>query len=204
MKKPFFGFYNRSVILTYLGVFSSFAGISLLFSKDMAAMPYVLIFLIISACFDMFDGPVARRCKRNETEKQFGIQLDSLADTISFVLFPALIVFKFTGPGIFSYLAGFFYIFAGIMRLGFFNVTTEHSPGVFTGMPVVYAALIYPLLYLALTYAKIENFGIFFIIASIVISFLFISNFKMKKPSLKEVTMFAALAAAVVTLLLLL
>lgn len=204
MKKPFFGVYNPSIILTYFGVFSSFTGIALLMSKDLSAMPAVFICFILSACFDMFDGPVARRCKRSEKEKEFGIQIDSLADTVSFVTFPAFIMLKFTGVHIFSLLIAFFYAFAGIMRLGWFNITTNENPGMFQGLPVVYTALIYPILYLVLTYLKISNYGVFFAIASIVISFLFISNFKMKKPSLKVVLMFAALAAAVIILLLML
>ena len=204
MKKAFFGVYNPSIILTYLGVFSSFTGIALLMSKDLSAMPNVFIFLIFSACFDMFDGPVARRCKRNEKEKEFGIQLDSLADTISFTAFPAFIMLKFTGVHILSLLIAFFYAFAGIMRLGWFNITTSENIGMFQGLPVVYSALIYPVLYLMLTYLHVKNYGIFFAAASIIISLLFISNFKMKKPSLKAVLMFAALAVTVIILLLML
>ena len=40
----------------------------------------------------MFDGKVARMCKRTEEEKQFGIQIDSLADTINFIALPVVIM----------------------------------------------------------------------------------------------------------------
>ena len=45
--------------------------------------------LLISGICDMFDGKVARKCKRNKKEKMFGIEIDSLADTVNFLLLPA-------------------------------------------------------------------------------------------------------------------
>lgn len=202
MRKPFLGVYHPSIILTYCGVFSSLTGIACLVAYDGNIMPMVLILLILSACFDMFDGTVARRCKRSEQEKEFGVQIDSLADTISFVAFPAMILLKLTGIHIVTLLIAFFYAFAGIMRLGWFNITTAENPGMFQGLPVVYVALIYPILYLVLTYCNISAFGMYFAVASAIIALLFISNFKTKKPSLKVLLGFAGLAVIVMVLLL--
>ena len=142
MKKPFLGVYNPSIILTYLGVFFSVTGMAILFSTERADasenMKWVLILLVLAGICDMFDGLVARRCKRTEKEKQFGIQLDSLADTVSFVAFPACILLFMCGLDVAGIIIAFFYIFAGIMRLGWFNVTTEENKGVYQGMPVTF------------------------------------------------------------------
>ncbi len=202
MKKLFFGVYHPSIILTYCGVFSSLTGMACLMTYDVQIMPTVMILLILSACFDMFDGTVAKRCKRNEQEKEFGVQIDSLADTISFVAFPAMILLKLAGIHMVTLLIAFFYAFAGMMRLGWFNITTAENPGIFQGLPVVYVALIDPILYLILTYCNVSAFGVYFSVSSVVIALLFLANFKMKKPSLKVLLGFAGLAVIVITMLL--
>ncbi len=201
MRKSFIGVYNPSIILTYLGVFSSCTGIALLMHQGLERMPYVMILFVLSACCDMFDGVVARKCKRTEQEKAFGVQLDSLADTVSFVAFPTFIMLKLAGLHLATMLIAFFYMFTGIMRLGWFNVTTQESPGVFHGLPVTYTALIYPVLYLILFYLNISNMGIWFSGASLILSLLFVVNFKMKKPSLKVLLGFATVAVLAIVLL---
>lgn len=201
MKKLFLGVYNPSILLTYLSVFCSLSGMALL-QQETPRLPVVLVLLIFAACCDMFDGKVAKLCKRTQQEKAFGIQLDSLADTVSFVVFPALIILKLAGASLISLPAGFLYLFAGIMRLGWFNITTESNPGLFQGMPVVYNALVYPLLYLVLSYTQAAHMGVWFVVAEVVMALLMIGNFQMKKPGLKVLLAFAALAVLVTVLLL--
>ena len=82
-KKLFFGVYNPSIILTYIGVFSALIGIFCVMNDRATTMLVPVIALLLSGVCDMFDGPVARKCKRTDIEKEFGVQLDSLADTIA-------------------------------------------------------------------------------------------------------------------------
>jgi CDP-diacylglycerol--serine O-phosphatidyltransferase len=93
--------------------------------------------------FDAFDGRVARMTK---TQSDFGVQLDSLADVISFGAAPALLVYKWAlGPLGF---AGFFLSFAfaacGALRLARFNVLAQRgdkgSSRFFVGLPIPLAA----------------------------------------------------------------
>ena len=84
------GKWNKSVILTYIGLTISVLGIMLvLFDAD---LKYVMICLIVAGICDLFDGTVARRCKRTKEEKEFGIQIDSLADTVNFLCLPVVIM----------------------------------------------------------------------------------------------------------------
>ncbi|WP_347217119.1 CDP-alcohol phosphatidyltransferase family protein [Chryseobacterium sp.] len=53
------------------------------------------ICLILSSVFDFFDGFVARAVKSNST---LGLQLDSLADMVSFGLIPGLTMYKILEP----------------------------------------------------------------------------------------------------------
>ncbi len=92
--------------------------------------------------FDMFDGRVARMTK---TESDFGMELDSLADVVSFGVAPAVIVYKWAlwplGPiGMFAVFA---YAACGAIRLARFNVLAHRDEGSenhFVGLPIPLAA----------------------------------------------------------------
>ena len=85
----FVGFYDYTVILTYLSLVSSVIG--MVFANRDAFLGSILCLLVAGIC-DAFDGTVARTKKnRTEDEKTFGIQLDSLCDVVSFGVFPAFL-----------------------------------------------------------------------------------------------------------------
>ena len=86
----FIGKWNKSVILTYIGLAFGILGIALTLLG--VKTKYALMCLMVAGVCDMFDGTVARRCKRTKEEKEFGIQLDSLVDTGCFVMFPIIIL----------------------------------------------------------------------------------------------------------------
>lgn len=201
MKRPFIGVYNPTIVLTYLGVFAAVAGMGMLLSGG--RMNTVMILLVIAGVCDMFDGAVARRCKRTEQEKQFGIQLDSLADTVSFVAFPAAILLTVSGLSVLHIAIACFYVFAGIMRLGWFNVTTEENKGFYQGLPVTYSAMIFPICYLVLYLWNPAYLKTVFPALFACVGLLFILNFRLKKPGLKMLLLFAAMAVAAILGLLL-
>ena len=85
------GFYDYTVILTYLSMISATCGI--IFCLNNIGHPYIgMFFLLLCGLCDAFDGKVART-KKNRTErmKKFGIQIDSLSDLIAFGVLPACI-----------------------------------------------------------------------------------------------------------------
>lgn len=91
--------------------------------------------LIVAAAFaDMFDGRIARF---TSTGSEFGEQLDSLVDAISFGVAPALIIhFNFHSDDGWSWVLAFFYVGAAIIRLARFNVEQAGSAKVaFHGLP---------------------------------------------------------------------
>ena len=86
------------------------------------------VLLIFAMLFDMMDGRVARMTK---TQSAFGLQLDSLADIISFGVAPALLVYKWVLhrepiPGI---LTAFMFVSCAAIRLARFNVLSSNSSG---------------------------------------------------------------------------
>lgn len=98
--------------------------------------------ILFAVVFDCADGRVARMTK---TQSDFGIQLDSLADVISFGLAPALVVYEWAlrGMGPVGVAICFLYAACGALRLARFNVMTNdqsESPIYFTGLPIPVAA----------------------------------------------------------------
>lgn len=142
------GFYNYTVILTYVGTLTGFLGITAAMNGNTQA---ALLCLMASGLCDMFDGKIAATRKRTDSEKRFGIQIDSLSDLISFGVLPALIVFKTSA---FGFWVSAPYVLCALIRLAWFNVDEEQRQSQsaerrseYLGLPVTTAALIFPLLY---------------------------------------------------------
>ena len=92
--------------------------------------------------FDAFDGRVARLTK---TQSAFGVELDSLADVITFGVAPAILVYKWAlfGLGAFGIIISGVYASCGAIRLARFNVIAHSETGVsrfFVGLPIPLAA----------------------------------------------------------------
>jgi CDP-diacylglycerol---serine O-phosphatidyltransferase len=90
--------------------------------------------IVIAGIADTLDGRVARITR---TGSRFGEELDSLVDAISFGVAPALIIyFLFLADGTWSWIAGFFYVSAAVVRLARFNVEQAgHAKVAFHGLP---------------------------------------------------------------------
>ena len=93
-------------------------------------------FIGIAIVLDMLDGRIARM---TGTTSAFGLELDSLADIISFGLAPAVLAFAWglSELGRFGWAAGFVYVSAAAMRLARFNIqsATQTDKRYFVGMP---------------------------------------------------------------------
>lgn len=144
------GFYNYTVILTYLSLASALGG--MLFTVN-GHFRLALVCLAFSGLCDMFDGKVARAKKdRTEDEKRFGIQIDSLCDVISFGIFPALWAYCMGMKSALGIAILILYTTAGVIRLGYFNVmeekrqeTTGEPRTSYSGLPITSVAIILPL-----------------------------------------------------------
>lgn len=100
------------------------------FSEDpVFVTKQVLILMSLSLTLDFLDGMVARALK---VSSEIGVQLDSLADMISFGLVPGLMMMNLLNKSF--VFGGWFYAYAGLfitlfsaLRLAKFNVDTEQS-----------------------------------------------------------------------------
>lgn len=101
-------------------------------------------FLTASVVMDGFDGTIARLTK---TESNFGVQLDSLVDAVTFGLVTSMLALKwgfqssFTQSGL---IVAFVFLSAGLIRLARFNVFKEAQAvpaNVFVGLPIPLGSL---------------------------------------------------------------
>jgi len=99
--------------------------------------------LVLAGVFDGLDGRVARA---TNTATEFGVQLDSLADVLSFGMAPAILAYRYgffeLGLGdpqvrAVGWAASFFFIACGALRLARFNVQVGFVDSrFFVGMPI--------------------------------------------------------------------
>lgn len=181
------GFYDYTVILTYMSAVSAVFG---MVQASKGSFTAAIICLVVSGICDGFDGKVARTKKnRTDDEKSFGIQLDSLCDVVSFGVFPAFLCYCMGVDGIFGLICVCLYSLCAVIRLAFFNVLETKRQQVesgcnkyYRGLPVTSISIIFPFLYLSHgLFAEVVFTGILHGML-LIVAFLFILDFKVKKP----------------------
>ena len=111
-------------ILTLLNMFLGFLSIGLILSGEPLKAG---VFIIIAGLFDVFDGKIARMLG---IESRFGVEFDSMADTVSFCVVPSVLVYSLYVTGLPPLLGGFIAfipLMFGTIRLAKFNI--EQEPG---------------------------------------------------------------------------
>ncbi|MCR1840810.1 CDP-alcohol phosphatidyltransferase family protein [Murimonas intestini] len=192
------GFYNYTVVLTYLGLISSVIGMTEALEERFSV---AIACLVVSGICDMLDGKVARTKKgRTDDEKKFGIQIDSLCDLICFGAFPAFLGYGLGLRGFWGTTAMCLYVLAAVIRLGYFNVMEEkrqkETTGVrkyYEGLPVTSIAIIFPIVYLLRPHFGQVIYLRVLIGVMIAVGILFVSRIKVFKPGNK---MMAAIIVA--------
>jgi CDP-diacylglycerol--serine O-phosphatidyltransferase len=136
-------------IITLSSVFCGFDSIRISASAtgaDVDDFYRASLLLVFALFFDMLDGRVARLTK---TQSAFGLQIDSLADVISFGVAPAILVYQWSlrQRPLVGLVAAFLFTAAGAVRLARFNVLSMGEKGAPTkpgkyivGLPVPGAA----------------------------------------------------------------
>lgn len=223
------GFYDYTVILTYLSILSASTGIVVALSGG--GHPYLgCFFLLLCGLCDAFDGKVARTKRdRTQMERSFGIQIDSLSDVVAFGVLPACIgaALLRTSPSLEAALRGctavwqvtalrivlhgvlVLYILAAMIRLAYFNVTEEErqkkedgARAYYLGLPVTSAALIFPFV-LLLQYLLPADITLAYIGVTVLTGFLFLFRFQVRKPGLRGILIMVAMGAVEFVLLIL-
>lgn len=181
------GFYDYTVVLTYIGMLFAFTGITNAIRENFTSS---IICLMIAGVCDMFDGKVASTKDRNRFERHFGIEIDSLSDLISFGILPAIFVYMITGK---TTIAGFLcgiYVLCALIRLAYFNVDelerqkrTAGEREVYFGVPVTTIAITLPLLYLIKARFNLTGTASYLVL-TLMVAAGFICGAEIRKPKL--------------------
>ncbi len=184
-KRGLLGYYNYTVILTYIGMLVAFVGITL--ALDGAFKKAVICLMVAGVC-DMFDGTIASTRPRMPKERRFGIQIDSLCDLICFGVFPALMVYIANDRSRLAMVICSAYVLCALIRLAYFNVleeerqnTTQEHRTSYLGMPVTTIALLLPALF-GLDRLGVISMGVGGLVLLCVAGIVFLLPVPIKKP----------------------
>ena len=147
--------FNLANLFTFVNITAGLLAIYFITQNNF----FVAIILAwIGGAFDIFDGKIARKYNLSN---EFGVQLDSFADFLSFVLVPVFLVFQAVYitqlSGVLLILASIvsiYYVISGLRRLIHFNIHTDAGSvdKFFTGVPTPLGAILIWLVYLTNAY----------------------------------------------------
>lgn len=140
----------------------------------------------VGGAFDIFDGKIARKYKLSN---EFGVQLDSFADFLSFVLVPVFLIFQATyatqledGFLIVASIISIYYVISGLRRLIHFNLNADAGEveKYFTGVPTPLGAILLWLVYLSNAYELLP--ALIVMILMLIIGWSLNSKLKVRHP----------------------
>lgn len=181
------GFYNYTVVLTYVGMLVGYMGILCAMGNQM--LPALLCLMVSGVC-DMFDGKIASTMVRTAQEKRFGVQIDSLSDLVCFGALPAAIVWNAAHRSLLACCLSGLYLLAALIRLAWFNVDEEERQNTATGpreyylgLPVTTSALILPAV---MALGLLMNWPLHLLgpVVLLITGLAFLTPFSLKKPGL--------------------
>jgi len=175
--------FNLANLFTFVNITAGLSAIYFITQNDFFL---AIILAWIGGAFDIFDGKIARKYNLSN---EFGVQLDSFADFLSFVLVPVFLIFQavysFELNGIWLLLAAvvsIYYVISGLRRLIHFNIHTDAGSvdKFFTGVPTPLGAILLWLVYLTSAYEFLPAIAV--IALMIAIGWSLNSNIKVPHP----------------------
>ncbi len=132
---------TRSIVPNSLTLANLFSGFIAIIYVSQDKFIFAALLILLAAIFDMIDGLTARLV---QSASEFGVQLDSLSDVVSFGVVPSFMLYKiyFYQYGDFGLLISGLPLICGVLRLARFNVQTNafQDKIFFTGLAIPSAA----------------------------------------------------------------
>jgi len=133
-----------------------------------------VLFIMLAAIFDRFDGKVARKYN---IESDFGKELDSLCDLVSFGVAPAMLIYQASLSSMphVGFTLTVLFIICGSVRLAKYNI--KDFDGAFYGVPITAAGFIMALAFFLVPFVP----TLFFVLLESVLTVSMISNIRIAK-----------------------
>src|SRR5207247_10603572 len=137
-------------LLTYISLLCSL--LAVFAAREYRSWEAAGLLLAVSALADTFDGKFALLFQRTENESEFGAQLDSLVDAVSFGIVPvvclqSLVQFDSASARFELLVAAFVYVLCAVTRLGYYNLHHHEQSGLI-GLPTTLSGLLCSTLFL--------------------------------------------------------
>ena len=175
--------FNLANIVTFFNIAAGIMAIYFLTHGDFFG---AALFAWLAGAFDIIDGKIARKFNLST---EFGVQLDSFGDFLSFVIVPVMFIFfgVIDGKEIyflstpFVAFAFIYYVISGLRRLIQFNINTDAGTVSkhFVGIPTPLGAILLWCVYLGWVYELIPNENI---VLGLMILIGYLLNSKIKIP----------------------
>lgn len=143
-----------------------------------------LVLILIAGAADKLDGYAARKL---DATSDFGKELDSLCDLVSFGIAPVLVWWNINRDslGIALAIVSLLFIGAGAFRLARFNTLKEE--GHIVGLPITIAGMVMAgkhLIDISHRFEFVDSKGMIIesLVIMVLLSILMVSDFKIKKP----------------------
>jgi CDP-diacylglycerol--serine O-phosphatidyltransferase len=200
-------FTSGNIFLGFVAIVQAFEGALLANSGYLGSNAHFIVAAKSLGWAVFFDGLDGRIARMTNTTSDFGRELDSLADVITFGIAPAVLAYVWgvmfvgtMGDGdVYShlrragYLVSFFYLLCGAVRLARFNVQTNpkpRNPGrpdrkYFVGMAIPAAAgFIAAVVYMTAAPVRSLTFSVLWLVSVAIVALLMVSTWRY--PSFKQ------------------
>lgn len=166
-------------ICSLLGLMSAVIGIYFAIQGN---FPAAIIGVLWAVLFDWYDGIIARRMKgRTKVQGDFGAQLDSMIDIVSFGVLPAIILLSYGNYNIWFLPGTFVIVAASAIRLTYFNVYGLIDSKTYKGFPLDNNVLILALVFLFEGFFTPSTFSIIIYALMMILSALNLSSISTPK-----------------------
>lgn len=180
--------WKKCNIITFMEIGLTVLGIFFCFQSK---LEFSIILLVLAGICDAFDGTFAKKINKNEN--LYGVELDSLADIVSFGIFPVCIYLAMGFDNFIEIILYVAFIICGITRLAYYNVKSADQE-YFHGIPITCSSIILPILFL------ITRNEIIFCLSLCILSALYVVDIRIKKLGTKG-KIFLAIAGVLTIIL---
>ncbi len=169
-------------LVTFTGCFFGLLSIFFSLTGEIYSLKIASSLIVMAGFMDKLDGYLARKL---DAVSNFGKELDSLCDLVSFGLAP-VIIWWIIDPNLqqgLSFLVPIFFVLSGIFRLARFNID-DSSDEYIVGLPITIAGIVLALkhfLDISLRLGLVKNITSENIVLVTLLSVLMLSKFKIKK-----------------------
>jgi len=172
-------------ICTLFGLLSATVGI---YFAITGKLNFAVIGGVWAVLFDWLDGLIASKLKnRTGKHREFGAQLDSLIDIVSFGVLPAIILLSCSEFNPLFLPGAFIIVAASAIRLSYFNIYGLTEGKKYTGLPVDNNGLLVAFLFLFQSYFTSDVFSMALYIFLMLMAFLNLSSLQTPKFSKKAI-----------------